>query len=226
MQLAEIVAQAIAQAVGPSQPERAVDVNHEFIKAMVNKGYREIERAATWRFSESEYEANAVEGQREFSLPDDVNLILGVRNVTLRANLDYVDERQGQPDWGVPGNPLTGRVEAYSYWRGQLRLWPVPNKADLLRVQYYRVWPQLAADDDEPIFPETWHSLLVDYATSALILRMPAVNGRYLSESEARPFTESFWRDLERMKASRLTETIGDEVVSHDFEALLAEGHW
>jgi hypothetical protein len=55
---------------------------------------------------------------------------------------------------------------------------------------------------------------------------MPAVNGRYLSESEARPFTENFWRDLERMKASRLTETIGDEVVSHDFEALLAEGHW
>lgn len=226
MQLSEIIDTAIAQAVGPSLPDRAVDINREFVRAMVNRGYREIERAALWKFSEAQTEQAAVVDQKTIPAPTDLALILGLRNKTLRTNLSYLDERQGAPDWGTDASPIKGRPEAYSYWQGEIRLWPIPNKADQIEIRYYKTWPELSASTDEPIIPETWQHLLIDYATARLILRMPAVDGRYLSESEARPYNEAFYSGLEQMAQSPLTLTVGDEITSHDYEAMLAEQEW
>lgn len=226
MQLSEIIDTAIAQAVGPSLPDRAVDINREFVRAMVNKGMREVERYTLWKFSEAQVEETAVVDQKTIPAPADLALILGLRNRTLRTNLPYLDERQGAPDWGNDADPIKGRPEAYSYWQGEIRLWPIPSKADKIEIRYYKTWPELVNDSDEPIIPETWQHLLIDYATAKLILRMPAVDGRYLSESEARPFEESFYGGLEQMAKSPLTMTVGDEITAHDYEAMLAEQEW
>lgn len=222
MTLAEIINTAIAQAVGPTETERILNVNREFVQAMVNKAYHRIERVEFWRFSEAREEIDCETNTRELpNQPDDIQLVLGMWNLSTGEPMRYLDERQY-----TPNQKARGRVHAYSLWGETVRLWPLPVRADTLELKYYRKWRDLVAANDEPVIPEAWQQLLIDYATGHTILRIPPRGDRFLPASAAQPYLEAFEEGLAEMRMSPLTLPTADQVPHHDLEDLIAEGEW
>src|SRR5690606_15768523 len=104
----------------------------------------------------------------------------------------------------------------YGIWQGKLRFYPTASQDETIRLRYYRSWPDMVEDEDEPPFPETWHDLLTDYAAAQIALRLQPVAGKFLPESAARPFLESWQQGLYAMTQSDLALTTWDRVDNHD----------
>lgn len=213
---------AIAKALGPSQGDRGVDVSAAFTDALINEGLHKIERAALWVFSEAETTITLTVGQTESAVPADFGVPLMARNEHTERELLYHDERQQflcQPD-------RSADVEVYSSFAGTLRFAPPPKRITDVTVRFYRVWPDLTDDDDEPIFPATWHDILSDYAAAKMTLRLQPVAGRYLPKSAAEPYETAWQSGLEAMLRSDLTRPTFDLVQAEHLQTsiFLGEG--
>lgn len=218
----DIYGAAIAQVVSLTQTERVINVNEKFVKAMVNAAYHRIERAALWKFSEAEDEISAEAGTQACQdLPDDFNIPLLVWDNEAKDHLEFHDERQKMINLG------SGIPSHYGMWDGELRFFPTPSSARTYTLRYYKTWPDLVTDAEEPIIPETWHDMLVSYAAGRLAQRLPPTGDRFLPHSLAQPFLDSFELDLERMKESPLVMTTWDRVPNYGFEdEVLTLGEW
>lgn len=214
MQLQQLIPASIAQVVALSQAELLADVSEDFVVAMINKGYHIVERRALWKFSEAEVELTAVPGQREATgAPSDLGVPVSVWSNQLKTELGYHDDRQRffpQED--------TGTVQMYGMWGGDLRFYPLPKRAETFTLRYYRTWPDLIDPTDEPILPETWHDLLIDYASYSLAMRLPPAGDRFLPNSRANPFLENFEYRLEQMVNSDLVMPTWDTVPNYGFD--------
>lgn len=223
MNFGEIYAAAIAQVVSLTQTERLVNANEAFVKAMVNHAYHRVERAALWKFSESEATVNSVAGQRNVTgLPSNLGVPLMVLDDASDTLLEYHDERQKMLPLTNTGVPY-----AYSMWQDEMRLYPLPSSARSYTLRYYKTWVDLVDDSDEPEFPETWHDLLVNYAAGKLAQRLPPTGDRFLPHSLAQPFLDAFEADLVRMTDSPLVMKTWDKVPNYGFEdEVLSIGEW
>lgn len=222
MNLGQIVDASIAQVVGVTQTDRLVNASPEFVKVMVNKGYHIIERTALWKFSEAEADITALAGIRACAdVPADMGVPLGVYSPRLHAPLEFHDERQR---FGSNGS---GHVTSYGLWGGELRFYPMPKENETLLLKYYKTWPDLILDADEPLIPATFHDLLVDYGSYHLALRLPPTGDRFLPNSAAQPYLDGFNANLLQMLSSDLVLPTFDEVPNYGFiENVLGQPEW
>lgn len=211
-----------AKIAGPSQAQRLMDVSGALVGALLNEALHKIERAAMWKWQEAEAELIVLAGtQVPVTPPTDLALPFMARNVGIRRDLDFHDERQ-RFDFSEDNASRPGRIDRYGIYGGDLRFFPVASQDETIRLRYYRTWPDLVADSDEPLFPETWHDLLTAYAAGKLALRLQPVAGKYLPESAARPYLEEWEQGLYAMTQSPLALTTWDKLENHD----LTESMW
>jgi len=214
MNLQKIREAAIAQVVAPTQSEQLVNVNEKFVDLMVNKGYHQIERRALWKFSEAEAPISASAGTREAQgLPSDYGLPLMVWSDRMKAPLTFHDDRQRFFDLNAEGE-----VTYYGVWERDIKFYPLPKRNETFLLRYYKTWPDLEQDNDEPIIPETWHDLLIDYASYWTALRLPPTGDRFLPNSRAEPYLQVFEARLEEMANSDLVMPTWDEVPNYGFQ--------
>lgn len=212
MNLGQLVELAIGKAMGPTEaPERLLAVNKSLVRALVNTGYHRIERAAMWKFSEAQATLLFNAGNpNPTNWPPDVAVPLIVFDPATERELEFHDARQR-----FHITRSGARPETYSLWNQIITVTPVPTTSYSLELRYYRHWPDLLADEDEPLFPATWHEILADYAAAKLLLRAPARGERDLSESQARPFEQAWQHGLAEMLASPLAMPTADIILSH-----------
>lgn len=220
MNLGELRDLARAQSFGASRAADLVDVGDAIVDAHVNKALHKIERAAVWKFSETETDLTVPSGQRTpTSPPSDVGTLLFAYNLDSGDHLQFWDDSQRVYD---PDD--TGSVAWYGTWGGTLTFYPTPTSDTDVRLRYYRVWPDLSADGDTPLFPATFHDVLADYATAMLLLRVPPQGDRFLPESAARPWMDQFRAGVAEMVASPLALRTADSVTNHDHRDMIAAG--
>lgn len=211
---------AVAQAAGATQAERLVDAGEVFTGAQINVALHKVERAALWRFSEAETTLTVPAGSHTPTAPPtDLAVPLLAYNVSQDQPLLFHDERQERRR-----GDREGHVTEYGIWGGELRFYPAPRRDTEVELRYYRTWPDLVDPEDEPLFPETWHDLLADYATSRILLRLQPTAGKFLPSSAAEPFHQSFAVNLEAMTQSDLVMTTWDAVRNHAWEEALWRG--
>lgn len=203
---------AIGKVLGPTAVERGVDVNRAVVNAFINEAYHKVERAALWKFSEAETVINLAAGAETAAVPADLAVPLMARNDETDQELLFHDERQM---FLPPGSGQPGQVEVYSVYANTFRFKPAPRAATTITLRYYKTWPDLVGDADEPIFPATWHDILSEYAASKLVLRLPTQGGKYLPASAAEPYKEAWQTGLLKMMESPLTLPTGDNVEAH-----------
>lgn len=214
MNFGEIWNASIAQVVSLTQVERLPNANEAFAKAMVNAGYHRIERAALWKFSEAEATIQSAAGTREATgVPADFGVPLMVHDDAADTLLDFHDERQKFLYLDDTGIPL-----GYALWQGDIRLYPLPTSVRNYTLRYYRYWPDMAADEDVPLLPDTWHDMLINYAAGKLAQRLPPTGDRFLPHSLAQPYLDTFEADLQRMLDSPLVMPTWDRVPNYGFE--------
>lgn len=223
MNFGELTETAIAQVVPLTAPDQLVNANEAFVKSMINRAYHKIEKRAMWKFSEAEATITATSGTRVCAdVPADLGIPLAVYSNALKRELDYHDERQGFFDLET-----TGQVCAYSLWQGEFRFFPLPNATETFILRYYRTWTDLIDPSDVPIIPDTFHGLLVDYASGKLALRLPPTGDRFLPYSKAQPYLEDFNVGLEEMANSDLVVKTWDSVPNYGFtEGVLQIQEW
>jgi hypothetical protein len=204
---------AIGKVLGPSLADtQGLDVNEAFVDALINEALHKVERAALWRFSEGETEIVLLAGEDEAPVPEGLAVPLMARNESTGQALLFHDERQ---EFLPSGPARLGQVEVYSVYADTIRFKPAPQYATTITLRYYKTWPDLVADDDEPAFPATWHDILSDYAASKLVLRLPTQGGKYLPSSAAQPYEEAWRTGLLKMMESPLTLATLDSVEAH-----------
>ena len=213
---------APAKVAGPSQAQRLVDVSDVLVGAFINEGLHKIERAAMWKWSEKQVTLTVAAGTQVPTVPPtDIGLTLAARNLDTRQDLIFHDDRQR---FNYADDPAgrTGRVREYSHFAGALRFYPTASQAETIALRYYRTWPDLVNDGDEPLFPATWHDLLTSYAAAKIALRLQPVAGKFLPESAARPFQDEWEQGLYAMTQSDLALSTWDKVEHHG----LVESMW
>ncbi len=223
MNLGELKEAAIGQVVPMTATEELVNSNREFVRLMVNKAYHRIERRALWKFSEGEAEVSAVSGTKVCpDVPADMAIPLGIWSNKRKTNLVYHDERQR-----FLFRDDVGPVECYGLWEDDLLWYPTPKENESFRLRYYKSWADLVDNSDEPIIPEVWQSLLIDFASGQLARRLPPAGDRFLPHSKAQPWIEDFEVSLEEMANSDLVMKTWDEVPNYEFqEEVLSLGEW
>lgn len=223
MNFGQIYRSATAQVVALTQLDRLPNANEAFVKAMVNAGYHRIERAAMWKFSEAEEEITSVAGQREaIGVPTNLSVPLMVHDIEWDRTLDYHDERQKILPLSDTGHP-----QYYSVWSGGIRFYPLPTTARGYTLRYYRSWTDLVDDSDEPLIPETYHDLLINYGAGKLAQHLPPTGDRFLPHSQAEPYLVQFENDLQRMLDSPHVMKTWDAVPNYGFEdEVLSLGEW
>lgn len=213
---------AIAKAVSTTRAEAGVNVSKPLALALLNEAYHKIERASLWNFSEAEQRISLPSGQDQAAAPDDLGLVLMARNERTGRELLFHDDRQAFRYVGPDAR--NGDVDTYSIFAGSIRFYPAASRPTDVTLRYYKTWPDLVLDEDEPIFPVTWHDILTDYAAAQLILRLPPIGGRYLPASAAEPYREAWQSGLQRMIESPLTLVTGDIIPAHNLETSLLQG--
>lgn len=214
MNLQTLRSLAIGKVLGPSKAvTQGLDINEPFVDALINEGLHKIERATLWKFSEAEASLSVTAGTSTAPVPADLALVLAAFNEETERELTYHDERQK-----FRRDAQAGHVEAYSLYAGALEFYPAAKVDTLIALRYYKAWPDLVVDSDEPIFPETWHDILSDYAAMYLVLRLPTEGGKYLPSSAAEPYKMAWQSGLQKMLESPLTLPTADIVPHHRIE--------
>lgn len=221
----ELVDLTIAKLVPITDPEQAANVNTPFVLAAVNEAYHTVERAMLWKYSEAEVDLTSVVGQQAYTeagLDPSMLTIQHIWDPSSREELMFLDERQRYHDFGES----TGVPCSWSRWNGSILLFPTPSVVRTYKVRYYAQWNDLTLAT-EPVFPSMYHDMLTDWAAATLALRMPPTGDRFLPNSRAQPYRETFSAKLDQMIRDPRTFVTQDEVVSHAWTDYVATGeHW
>jgi len=220
----ELVDLAIAKMTAMTDPEIIVNISTPFVLAGVNEGYRTVERAALWKFSEAEATLTTVVGQQDYDEATDIATdLVNIQHIydpESYLELEFLDERQQVFDYGQN----TGIPEAYSRWSNRIRLFPTPSVVRDLTVRYYAQWDDLTLAT-EPVFPAMYHDMLADFAAQHLALRMPVSQDlarevqsyRLLPAYRAKPFQDAFATKLNQMMNDPRATVSTDRIISHEW---------
>lgn len=128
----------------------------------INEAIRQVWRATPWwpfraaRSTSLSYAAST----RAASLPTDATQILAVRDATNDTALVPI---QGHDvEWIIdPSNEETGLATRYRVFGTTLEIYPLPQSAITVHVEYRQGVNLLDSGSEEPVFPETYHDVLV-----------------------------------------------------------------
>lgn len=195
----------------------------KMIDAFINEGNHIIEQRTRWKFSERVGTGTTVGGS--INLPGaDVVSVSSVYDLTQNKLLSYADLRQVELDMTKTGEP-----DIYLEWAGSFYVWPNPGDGRELRIRYYFSWPELVEDTDEPVMPESFHPLLIDFANAQLAYRNRRSESDFAPTATADMFMKRFEAGIERMMQSWMTDKTSDVLPNHLLEQDLLEeemGWW
>ena len=227
MNLRELVDMTVAKVRSPSQADASIDISDAFVTELINEGLHHIERQALWEFAETAAIITAISGIPTTPVPDDCHTTLKAINTRTGIDLEFTDVRQEMghykfDNYILPGfRPhVQGEITHYGLWTNQYIWGPIPRRDTQINLRYYRHFPRLEEDEDEPIIPETYHDILTNYAASRLILALPAEGNRYLPWSMAEPYEQMWQQGLQEMLNSPLV-VIQDQIPLQEYEEFI-----
>jgi hypothetical protein len=149
---------------------RFQDASHAIIldatwKDYVNARYRQvIASAPDWPSKELRSSALSIAaGVRSVDLPTDGWRVISVWDSTNQVKLDALDGTSSAVAvW--PSGDETGQSTHYRVFSNAIQVYPLPEAAINLRVEYEGKPADLSADSDVPWFPAQYHDLLVEGA--------------------------------------------------------------
>lgn len=139
-----------------------------------------------------------------YSTDSTVDRILGIRQ---SVNPYQLEERTNEqfntinPNFNQTGSPLIYMMygkDTSDVW--QFKLWPTPDTAINLYIDYLQVVTDLSADADISIIPSKWH-------TNALLEGAKWLGYNWLDDSRAATSKTSFYEMVEEMKRHELPST-------------------
>lgn len=132
----------------------------------LNAAYLEFIAAADWPLLITSSDLSFASGTDTASLPTGVSRVLNAHNLTEDERLLRVGNWETiielYPDETEDGTPAHYRVVG-----SDLRVFPIPDKAQAVRVHFYEQPSRLSADADTPVLPERYHEALVLGAVAA-----------------------------------------------------------
>lgn len=166
--------------------------------AFINIAYHEICNADNWPFREAlDTSITTVSGTQSYTTPTSINLPLGVwlTAVTQPNKLMFVTRKQRET-MNFSGN---GRPLYVFRFASSLYLYPTPDAAYPLVIEYQTKITDLSGDSDVPVFDADFHFLIPLLAASML---KKTSGGSDVDE--ARDLEEQAARGLADMKARLL----------------------
>lgn len=140
---------------------------------MINSVYRALAGKRRWPWLEAQATVALVAGTTSYSIaaitdwlhPDAARIEISTEYPELeyQAPKDFRDLQHVDRDRGVP--------QAWTWMRGQLHVWPSPDRAYTLTVEYTKDPADLSADGDTPVFAATYHDVLVWGAAKEIAYR-------------------------------------------------------
>lgn len=142
------------------------------VKNWINMGYSDFVLREMWPFRETTGTLTTVAGTQETDLSDTFT-DLDEQNITSVAlqganqrkivYWPYTQLRAANPDFDYHAQ---GVPERYYLKSGKIGLWPVPNDAYTIFIDYVKVPTELSADADTPMMPVGYRESLMHYALS------------------------------------------------------------
>jgi hypothetical protein len=135
----------------------------------INDGVREC--AVENNLLQKRATSNLVSGTNEYALPADILKLYSIRvngaKIDIYTLQDWQKQNYSETETGLP-------VMAY-LWAGKYTLWPTPDSAYQVEVDYIYDPVDLATDGSQnaqaPPVPGSYHSRLVDYAIAQVALQ-------------------------------------------------------
>lgn len=163
MNLTELVAAISSR--GYSFPQDITDPANPVVQAL-NTNYRKVCGAQRWPFLEKEDSSiTTALGQGSYSLSSitDLRQLDAVRLQDPQGNTRDLDNVEPQEFKSYIAGDLDGdgTPQRWTQHAGNLLLWPVPDGPYTLLIDYICQVPDLAAADDVPVLPVTYHDVLV-----------------------------------------------------------------
>lgn len=125
-------------------------------KRWINQSYTDICESDDWPFLQSSFS-----GACPATIAD-LGTVETVYNSTQNRSMVFVDRRtltETYPDLTLEGFP------AYAYITNgtTVNTYPV-STTDVIKINYWEIPTDLAADSDSPVFPARYHQAIIDYA--------------------------------------------------------------
>lgn len=142
------------------------------VKNWINMGQSDFVLRENWSFREKTGSLSLLQGVQEYSLSGNFSDLdaQNISSVSLQgANgrklvyWPYDRLRDLYPDFDFDSQSL---LERYYIKAGNIGFYPIPNGADTVLIDYYKVPTELVADSDVTIIPVNYRESLVNYALS------------------------------------------------------------
>lgn len=166
--------------------------------AWLNAAMHEIEDDFDWPWLESNAETIKVAvGINSLALPATALKVIGIRDVTNLAKLEYWDRRKFMREISEPAE--RGQPQCYTLLNtNEVQLWPVPEQEFTYEVIFQGRTTDLANPTDEPttqgnVWPVNAHFIIVERAAA---IALQAEN----EEERAKSAMEQFEKSLERLR--------------------------
>jgi len=182
---------------------------------LINAVYREVSGYRRWDWLQAAGGSTTVVGQDTVSTGGITNLV-SIDTVRVLFGTSYYDLEYLTPtefDTRAYVDRDVGTPQYWTYQKGDLYLWPRPDKVYQVDINYIKDPPDLTADADTPLFPATYHDLLVwgalrdiahrerDWAASdhanarfeTLLARMTAAHGMKQRQAPRQVRRSDFW---------------------------------
>jgi hypothetical protein len=140
---------------------------------MINSVYRRLAGKRRWPWMEAQATTATIAGTTNYSVaaitdwlhPDAVRIEISTEYPVLQ----YVDPQELRSL--AHSDRARGVPQYWTYARGQLHVWPAPDRAYTLTIDYTKDPPDLTADADTPVFAATYHDVLVWAAAKEITFR-------------------------------------------------------
>jgi hypothetical protein len=174
---------------------------------MLNSVYRALAGKRRWPWMEAQATITLVAGTAAYSIaaitdwlhPDAARVEIGTEYPVLEYQdpQAFRDLAHQDRDRGVP--------QLWTWARGQLHVWPSPDRAYTLTVDYTKDPPDLSSDSDTPIFAATYHDVLVWGALKEIAFRQRDWGAHQYAKQEY----DARFGEMERAYGLRQRQTSG-----------------
>lgn len=152
----------------------------------LNAAYRRVVAYKRWPFMEAEGTVTATVGQGNVSLAA-LTTLLSIDSIRLASGTQYPEVSYRDPETvkaALHADRDNGTPVWWTYYDDQLWLYPRPDLAYTVTVQYILDPPDLSADGDTPIIPAAYHDLLVWGAISDIAFRERDYTGQAVADQK------------------------------------------
>lgn len=160
------------------------DISTSTIDNWVRRAYQHVTQAVEFPEALAEVSQTLTIGTSSYSLPADYFSIYAVRNSTAGHKCVQVSTTEYND---LPNN-VTGPVELYAVFGNTIRVYPEPDTAEVLNIDYRKIFPDLTADGSTHELPDTWDQPIVMLASAYGFNHLNEIERARHYRGEARAF--------------------------------------